>query len=77
MFDAVFTFILILFVSMAGFIVWREYEHQKERKDLYTRIMAGSLRDYSLNEKKTPLGGGNFVRAGLKKHQNSSMRIDE
>jgi len=56
------------------FVLWREWQHDRERKDLYSRLMAKDLTDYTVSEKqkqsRPPLAdnrGGNFVRAGLER----------
>ena len=56
------------------FLAWREWQHDRERKDLYSRLMAKDLTDYTVSEKQKQTRpppadgrGANFVRAGLER----------
>lgn len=41
--------------------------HARERKDLYSRIMARDLMEYEATQSKEPPKARNFVRAGLRR----------
>ncbi len=60
--DAVLIALFFLFV---GFLGWRERCHDRERRDLYNRIMAANLTEYKLMERKEQPKARNFVRKGL------------
>jgi len=58
--------IIILVLSLFGF---REYRHELERRDLYSRLMAENLTDYSLSAgARKPPKGRNAVKAGIKRY---------
>lgn len=61
------------------YIFWSAYMHQKERQDLYNRIMAGSLYDYHTGENRTPIGKRpNFLEEALKKQERlAQMDFDD
>lgn len=60
------TIILVLLMLLA-FHAWLT---SRERKDLYSRIMAGSLRDYrERTDSTSPPVGGNFVKRGIDRAQ--------
>lgn len=49
-------------------LAFENFLHFKERKDLYNRIMANDLRDYTAaNTKKTPKKGRSFIRDAMEK----------
>jgi hypothetical protein len=53
---------------------YRYYQWQKERADLYSRIMAGSLTEYRNDiAEKPPPKGGNMFTAGMKKAAQRSL----
>lgn len=60
-----------------AFGAWRERCHDRERKDLYNRIMAVDLRDYSSINQGPPPKGGNIIKAGLKRSLNEMGRYGE
>lgn len=63
--------LIVISVLLFGFICWREYQHDKERKDLYNRIMAVNLEEYAVqSNEKPPPRGRNFVSKGLEKSSN-------
>lgn len=71
-----FTIVISL---MAGYMMWRENEHIKERRDLLNRIMAKDLGDLKNHlEGSRDLGSRNSVRAGLKRSmgEQGQERID-
>lgn len=53
--------------SLLVMLVLQAIAHGKERKDLYNRIMASDLRDYSVNQKRDPPKSRNFIKKGLEK----------
>jgi|GEM_PF-2717258 len=58
----------LICLILVGLVIWREHQFDLERKDLYDRIMAGNLHDYSANKDGTaPPRGRNFVKKGIKK----------
>ncbi len=57
-----------LIAAMLALFAWREWQHDRERRDLYSRIMAGGLAEYATaNDGRPPPKGRNTVRAGLKR----------
>jgi hypothetical protein len=51
------------------------YSHNVERKDLLNRIMAKDLQEYRQTVNKSPPPkGGNFIKAGLKKHREAMIQ---
>jgi len=65
--------IVVIFMLFAA---WREYSHVAERKDLYNRIMAKDLTDYTSGQRDPPKSR-NFVRAGRKKSIENLLRGEE
>jgi hypothetical protein len=65
------------------FVLWREWQHDRERKDLYSRLMAKDLTDYTISEKQkmrpppSDSRGANFVRAGLQKHYEHKKTVNQ
>lgn len=61
--------LFLVIILLLALMAWREFLFDQERRDLYSRIMAGSLGEYreAIEEKKPPPRGGNMVRAGLRK----------
>lgn len=58
----------VIILMMACFICWREWYHDKERKDLYNRIMAGNAQEYvRFGDDKPPPKGRNFVKKNIEK----------
>ena len=53
------------FIALFLLFCWREYQHDKERKDLYNRIMAQDYNEYAKQGKEPPKGR-NFVTKGLR-----------
>ena len=72
MISAAWLFVVILLFILAS--EYREYMWRQERKDLYSRIMAGSLTEYrdDISEKPPPKGGNMFT-AGMKKAAQRSL----
>ena len=70
------TIILILVIAILLFErVWSQKQHHEERRELYSRIMARDLDDYSKTEQTTaPPKGRNFVLAGIDR---SIKRMEE
>ena len=58
-------FLIILLDAIV--LAYRDYRGEQERKDLYTRLMAGSLTNYREIPEKPPPRGGNMFTAGIKK----------
>jgi hypothetical protein len=48
------------------FLAWREYCHDKERKDLYNRLMSRDITEYMTTQDNKPPKQRNFVKKGLK-----------
>lgn len=44
-------FLIVIFIS---YITWSEYQHSKERKQLYSRIQARDLTEYKRVEESKP-----------------------
>lgn len=58
-----------LLIILLALMVVRERFHDRERKDLYDRIMAGNYQEYSNSHpEKPPPMGRNVLRRGLEKH---------
>jgi hypothetical protein len=53
-------------IGLYALIIYLEISHRKERKDLYSRIMAKDLNDYSAI-KNGPGKAGNFIKENLDK----------
>jgi hypothetical protein len=68
-----------LFAVLLLYVMANEYQQRAwraERKDLYDRLMAGSLNDYREQiQEKPPPKGGNMVTAGLKKAADQQMKM--
>ncbi|WP_134682567.1 hypothetical protein [Brevibacillus migulae] len=45
--------LLLIIVGLLGFIVYSDNQHRKERKELYSRLMARDLHDYSFHNQVT------------------------
>lgn len=59
-------FVIILFITST---IFREYRHELERRDLYSRIMAEDLKDYSLSTgTRKPPKQRNAVKAGIRRY---------
>lgn len=58
-------FLMALIACLLALFAWREYVHDKERRDLYNRIMARDLTDYTASQKRTVTGSRNFIKAQL------------
>lgn len=64
-----FTLLLILCLAQTCIIVYQQAQAERERKDLYNRIMAGTLNDYTRETKdKPPPKINNPLRANIEKH---------
>lgn len=58
----------LVFTVLIAFITFREIMHYLERKDLYNRIMAKNLSDYSQSiDKKAPKAVKNLIKKGLER----------
>lgn len=55
---------IIGYIGIIGVFMWREYQHDRERKDLYNRLTARSAGEYLSMQNKTPPKGRNFVKRG-------------
>ncbi len=56
----------VLIFSLLAVIVWRESVHDRERKDLYNRLMARDLVDYmKANDQNLLPKSKNFIRKGM------------
>jgi len=57
---------------MAGAMTLQEYLHSRERKDLYSRMMAKDLTEYkdATGPARPPPKSKNFVTAGLRRYFN-------
>lgn len=75
MINLAFISLAVLNVLLLSIFVWREREHDKERRDLYDRIMANSLIDLNIG-KKLPTPGRNFVKDGIIKGYNTMYGTD-
>ena len=72
--------LFLVIILLLAYIAWQEFLHNQERRDLYSRIMAGSLGEYreAIEEKKPPPKGGNMVRAGLRKAaRNDGLKVGD
>lgn len=59
----------VMFTGILALAGWRELRHESERRELYNRLMARDLMEYTTSSGlKKPPAGRNFIRAGLKKH---------
>lgn len=58
-----FGFLVLLILLGFGFFVWHEKMHERERRELYSRLMARSLEEYqALTDLRGPPKGGSFIR---------------
>lgn len=57
--------LITLLVFQQAYIFYLENNHSKERKDLYSRIMAGTLQDYEATVKKErpPPKSGSYFKS--------------
>jgi len=65
------TALSIVSIALIGLFLVQEYRHGKERKDLYSRIMARDLTDYKVAERPAKKEGRvrNFVFSGIKRNK--------
>ncbi len=58
--------------GLFAFVAWREWRHDQERRDLYSRLMAKDLTEYQSvadnQNRPPPQKARNFLRAGMEKH---------
>lgn len=70
---------LILGVIILAVLVqfaWREYQHDQERRDLYTRLMAKDLADYqAATNTAKPAGARNPIKKALEKVQKNQAEV--
>lgn len=67
-----------LLILQMGYIFWSFYMHQKERRDLYNRIMAGNLYDYHVNESRPAIGKrSNYLEEAFKKQERMQQVEDD
>lgn len=57
--------ILIVF----GIREWISIRHEKERKELYDRIMSADLEEFKTNQDINPPKGGGFLRKATREHE--------
>ena len=56
---------------------WREYRHDSERRDLYNRLMARDLPEYTANgSSRPPPKSRNIITAGLKRYSDQRKAGD-
>lgn len=64
--------VLLLWVADRAYLAWR---FERERKDLYDRIMAGSLMKYRMETGGPPPPGGGYLRKALEKRKKMLGRL--
>ncbi len=52
-------------IILLGVLVLQNIIHARERRDLYSRIMARDLKDYNSTKKREPPKSRNFIRKGI------------
>jgi hypothetical protein len=60
----------IVIVAILIFWGWREFQHDRERKDLYSRLMAKDLTEYAVStapKGNNPKRSRNFIKAGVQR----------
>lgn len=67
--------LLAIIVLLIFLYAWREYRHELERKDLYSRLMAKDYQEYTAfnHEKRPPPKARNFIRAGVERYFNQKL----
>ena len=71
---------IIIIGIMGGLLAIQGYLHARERKDLYNRIMARDLTEYSNThptQTRPPPKSRNFVFAGLKRYYDNKFEAGE
>ena len=60
----------VVILALFALFAWRERQHDQERRELYSRVMAQSLAEFKAlggdNEPDDPAMPRNFIRAGLR-----------
>lgn len=64
--------LIAIIIVLLLLYAWREYRHEMERKDLYSRLMAKDYQEYKAfdHEKRPPPVQRNFLRAGVERYYN-------
>ncbi len=64
-------FLIAVIIGQFIYGAWREHQNSRERRELYSRIMAESLSDYKAADPKSPLPKGrNVLKKAILKAQN-------
>ena len=70
--------LLLGFICIAQFayIVYSDHQHELERKDLYSRLMARDLPEYDSHTRNEQPKSRNIIKRGLQDNINRMMRGD-